>query len=413
MSGSDFTINCVHCSAVVVLRGKAMTIAVTCPSCKKYFRVSQGDEIITFNQKVVPLIPIGSKAVIDGAKYEVMGFVVKKENKYKYQWREYLLFNPAMGYAFLSEYDGHWNFIWPIEENPISNLSTKVSYKGEIYDLYSRYSAEVVYTEGEFFFDVVQITSSTHNRDFISPPYLLGLESSDDSSTAFMGEYVTRDEISSWFSIPLSKLPPSTGIGYTQPMKVSLRQDHLIMLTVFFVAVALVIQIVLSSYSSEQKVWQLRFEPVSGGDQKFVSSPSFRLDKYSQSLFFDLYCQVDNDWFVADFSLINEDDGTEYNFAKEIAYYSGYEGGESWTEGSRSASAYLSKIPAGNYHVNLYPEYGSRQYPFSMTIESDVPAWSNFFWFIVALLLFPAVYIIYQRWFDARRWRDSEYNPYE
>ncbi len=41
-----------------------------------------------------------------------MGFVIKRDNAYNFQWREYLLFNPYKGYAFLSEYNGHWNFFY-------------------------------------------------------------------------------------------------------------------------------------------------------------------------------------------------------------------------------------------------------------------------------------------------------------
>ena len=28
-----------------------------------------------------------------------------------YSWREYLLFNPYKGFRYLTEFDGHWNFV--------------------------------------------------------------------------------------------------------------------------------------------------------------------------------------------------------------------------------------------------------------------------------------------------------------
>ena len=94
--------------------------------------------------------------------YEVMGFVVKRENKYRYMWREYLLFNPLLGYAFLSEYDGHWNVIWPIEENPRSSTvddDFHYTHEGQqhYFKLFQKYRSEVVYAQGELFFDVVDI----------------------------------------------------------------------------------------------------------------------------------------------------------------------------------------------------------------------------------------------------------------
>ncbi len=111
--------------AANAVRGRAMTLALTCSKCNVYFRVGAWNKDITkFANVIEPAIPIGTKGKVDNIVYEVMGFVVKQEMKYKYSWREYLLFNPYKGYAFLSEYDGHWNFIWPIEYYESKNYST-------------------------------------------------------------------------------------------------------------------------------------------------------------------------------------------------------------------------------------------------------------------------------------------------
>ena len=29
-----------------------------------------------------------------------------------YDWYEYLLYNPYNGFRYLTEYQGHWSFIW-------------------------------------------------------------------------------------------------------------------------------------------------------------------------------------------------------------------------------------------------------------------------------------------------------------
>src|SRR5688572_15521065 len=145
MSGNNYLVTCNNCAKPIPLRGKAMTIAVTCPECGKYFRIKpESKEHLTFVNPDEPAIPIGSKGTIDGTKYEVMGFVIKKETKYHYRWREYLLFNPFQGYAFLSESDGHWNFMWPVEDFPFRTIESPISYEGLEYKLYSKYNATVV-----------------------------------------------------------------------------------------------------------------------------------------------------------------------------------------------------------------------------------------------------------------------------
>src|SRR5688572_32316380 len=119
MSGSNYQVACPKCQAENIVRGKAMTLAMTCQKCNYYFRTGKWNKsIILFEGTATPDIAIGCKGKIDGTVYEVMGFVVKKERTYRYTWREYLLFNPYMGYAFLSEYEGNWNFIWAVEDDP-------------------------------------------------------------------------------------------------------------------------------------------------------------------------------------------------------------------------------------------------------------------------------------------------------
>src|SRR5687768_148394 len=119
MGGNDLSKACPKCGAATTLRGKAATIALTCSNCGIYFRTgSWNKNTERFGEVHTPVIRVGTIGKIDGIFYEVIGFVVKKESKYKYIWHEYLLFNPYKGYAFLSEYKGHWNFLTPVEFDP-------------------------------------------------------------------------------------------------------------------------------------------------------------------------------------------------------------------------------------------------------------------------------------------------------
>src|SRR5690348_3848384 len=142
MSGSNnHMITCTSCKTAFAVRGRALTLYATCPSCKKYFSLAPwNNEQIQFRTKYEPALKLGSKGRIDGVVYEVMGFVVKQETKYHYKWREYLLFNPFQGYAFLSEYDGNWNIIWPIEGDPSNGtVSWTFHHEDREYRIYQKY----------------------------------------------------------------------------------------------------------------------------------------------------------------------------------------------------------------------------------------------------------------------------------
>jgi hypothetical protein len=415
MSGSNYTVSCPKCGVVNILRGKAMTLALTCQSCNIYFCTgSWNPTTVEFQHNEPQALPIGARGRIDNFVYEVMGFVIKQESKYHYRWREYLLFNPYRGYAFLSEYNGHWNFIWPVEDDPRANSSDNDFINEDShYQLYQRYSASVLQAKGEFFFDIFDITPDAINYEFIAPPYLFALERSHDSILWCKGEYFTPDEIANAFSIPKEKLPSKTGVGYTQPFNSAFSEKSLILFTVLIFMVTLFFQLLINNSAADKVVFQADYNQNELKDQKLIVTPSFELQGGTKSLEIYLYSYLSNNWFFSEFTLVSETDGTEYNFTKEIEYYWGADDGGSWTEGSKNGEAFLSQIPEGKYHLNIYPEFSFTNQSFSITVSHDVPMQSNFYITCLGVLLFPAFYFIRKRRREKKRWSDSEYSPYE
>jgi hypothetical protein len=415
MSGNNFAVNCPKCGAANNLRGKAMTRALTCQQCKIYFRIGNWNAAtVEFMYEEPQALPLGARGKVDGFVYEVIGFVIKQEYKYHFRWREYLVFNPFRGYAFLSEYNGHWNFVWPIEENPrLHKSDDTISHDGAFYNIYQKYSAKVVHARGEFFFDVFDITASTTNTEYIAPPYILALEKSDDSVLWCKGEYFHPKEIADAFSVPVSSLPSKEGIGYTQPFESSFSKKSLIQFTVLIILFALVLQLFVNNMASDKVVYSGVFRQEDLVDQKMFVTPSFELTGGTKSLEVLISASLSNDWFFSEFTLVNETDGTEYNFAKEIEYYYGTEDGEAWTEGSRNGEAFLSQIPEGRYHLNIYPEFSFNNHAFDVTVKRDVPMMVNFFITCLALLAFPIFYFVRDRNREQRRWSESDYTPYE
>jgi hypothetical protein len=415
MSGSKYTVSCKHCNTLHEPRGKAMTLSLTCTSCGTYFRTGDWNQSTTqFEQKQDPTIPIGSTGHIENFKYEVMGFVVKEEVRYRYQWREYLLFNPLRGYAFLAEYNGHWNFIWPIENDPRDFTSdTSFESEGSHFDLYQKYTAKVVYAVGEFFFDVVDITDNTVNYEYIAPPYLMALEQSEDSTVWFRGEYFTPKEIASVFSIPKSQLPGTSGIGYTQPFNNHFSDRAMVVMTILFGVIMLVLHIMMNMSAEEAVVYQGEYKAPDIRPLAMFVTPSFDLRDGTDNLEVQISASLDNDWFFSEFTLINEVDGTEYDFTKEVEYYSGVEDGYSWSEGTQIGTAFLSSIPEGRYHINIYPEFSPKNDSFNIAIIREVPMYANFYVACCVLLLYPIGYFIRKHWRETSRWGDSEYSPYD
>jgi hypothetical protein len=413
MSGNSVTLTCPKCGVVNTPRGKAMTLAMTCTGCHVYFRVGAWNKTtIKFANSTELSIPLGAKGKIDGTVYEVMGFVVKRENKYKYQWREYLLFNPFMGYAFLSEYNGNWNFVWPVEDSPASKIRNSFNRDGATFHLYQKYQSEVVLARGEFFFDVVDITETTTNMEYISPPHLYAREASTDSVIWCKGEYITPGDVATAFKLSEKQLPKKQGLGYTEPVVGNFHPNTLIRFSLLLAFFIILLQLYFSNSSQDREVFKGTYHQSDLKNQKFFVTPTFTLEGESKNLSIDITTTISNDWFFAEFSLINEATGIEYNFTKDLEYYYGYDEG-AWTEGSTKGDATLSQIPGGKYHINIYPEFSTSSHSFSIVVKRDVPVMSNFITAMILLALFPVGYFLRRRHLERKRWGDSDYTPSE
>ncbi len=407
--------NCPHCKKDNVVRGKAFTLAMTCQFCSTYFTTGQWSEVdVKFNQVTEPVLPIGARGKLEGVTYEVMGFVVKYVRKYGFSWREYVLFNPVNGLVFLSESEGHWNYVKILKDNPKEGKAgIDFNFEARSYRLYQKFKAEVVYAKGEFFSDIFSLTSKSLVEEYIAPPYLLSLESDSESYRWYTGEYITNTAVASAFGLTTDKFPKKEGRGYTQAFISSFSKESLIILSFLVAALLVGLQVYFHVTSSNKVVFEDTFygNSLKEGQKMFVT-PSFYLEGESKSITVHIEAPISNDWFFGDFVLINENDQSEYEFSKEIEYYSGNDGGESWTEGSKAGDAFLSRIPAGRYHLIIYPEFSFYNKQFSLAVVRDVSNMSNFWVTMLVLAIFPAFYFIRRHTIESARWNDSDYSPY-
>src|SRR4051812_41311595 len=117
-------LNCEKCGTAIPILAQAQTRFVSCSKCGAYYEVSRsGNKLVkTFSSahagKSEPVWKLSTRITLRETKYAVVGFVVKKETTENIYWREYYLFNPIKGYAYLAEYDGHWMLLHLATEHP-------------------------------------------------------------------------------------------------------------------------------------------------------------------------------------------------------------------------------------------------------------------------------------------------------
>src|SRR5690348_3636263 len=124
---------CPNCGGPVERRGFGHSLSVVCPQCLTVldastpeFRVLQ--QIETRQERRTPLIPLGTRGKFGDVAWEAIGYQTRAvvEDGETFEWEEYLLFNPYHGFRYITQYDGHWNLVMPLESLPQSQSQTSL-----------------------------------------------------------------------------------------------------------------------------------------------------------------------------------------------------------------------------------------------------------------------------------------------
>jgi len=408
---------CPNCGGAVELRGFAHTLSVVCPSCLSVLDATtpEFDILQKFHgkQRFQPKIPLGSRGKIGDVIYEVIGFQVREggSDDETFGWEEYLLFNPYKGFRYLSEFQGHWNFIRGLSALPIetrSGMKPAIQMLGQTYVGFDSMKARTSFVLGEFPWqvrvgDVVQVD------DYVDPPRMLSSEKTEGEVTWSLGEYIAGPQLWQSFGLPGSA-PPATGVFANQPSpfagKVRSAWHTWLWLTVALAAVAFL----FTTFSARRGVFNqtYTFEPRAKTESSFVT-PTFELAGHTSNVEITTRTDLYNNWAYFNFALIDEETGHAFDFGREVSYY--VDEGEA--EGKAIDWVTIPSVPSGRYYLRVEPEMDSKgtRMNYTITVRRDVPHYT-FFWIAALLLLIPPILTsIRAASFEASRWRESDYAP--
>lgn len=111
------SINCPACGAPVTLRALGASVMVACPSCRSQIDVSTPDIQIIKKFKAAAQrfdLPLGARGRLRGNTYVIVGAMVRSNGGF--QWQEFLLFNPYIGFRWLICDQGHWSLAATIKD---------------------------------------------------------------------------------------------------------------------------------------------------------------------------------------------------------------------------------------------------------------------------------------------------------
>lgn len=460
---------CPNCGGPVEFRGFGHALTVVCPQCLTVLDASSPIlKIIQDAQEAqsqrTPLIPLGQRGNMAGATWECIGFQTRavEEDGITYEWAEYLLFNPYKGFRYLTNYDGHWNFVTPVESLPERKAvgsRPAVEFEGNLYRHFSGAQAFTVFVLGEFPWRV-KAGDEVLADDFVHPPLVLSSETTSSEVTWSLGQYTPGSEIWKAFKLP-GNPPRANGVYLNQPSPFRGEGGSIWKRFFLMLITLVVITIAFGELRRGDMVFDehYRYSTADQGEPSFVTKV-FDIDGNTSPLRVTITTNLINNWAYFNLTLINDVTGDAYDFGREVSYYAGSDSDGSWTEGNQSESIDIPRVPPGKYYLRVEPEMeGSPEPPVtdsktpgskttastntpSKTAASPAPAphvrtitpiqqrlaniktvyyeiamWhdvASYGWFWLAalfLLIPPIIYTIRAAGFETRRWSSSDYPP--
>lgn len=359
------SIQCTQCGAPISLYGGNNILSIVCSHCGSCLDAEDSFKVLKkFGSLERPKVPlkIGMLGTIRDIQFIVIGIVeyLQKDSYGSYPWVEFLLFSKTHGYAWLIYEDGHYVFgrevkDMPEGDTPLMNspiFSTRIKVKGKTFKVFECASATITYVEGELTW-IANVGDRIYYLDAVSPPYIYSIEQRESEREYFYGEYIEAQESYKNFGLENKPKKP-VGVFSCQPFKQYPILQGMKNAGIFYAAIsAVLLFFTISLYPGEQ-IFNQRIEANTISE----SAPTFTVTKPQNLLHISISSPLNNAWADFDVAILDSEGSEVYSIAEVLSYYYGYEGGESWSEGSQKTSAYFKVPEAGTYKIEVSAEGG-------------------------------------------------------
>ncbi|MCK5689644.1 DUF4178 domain-containing protein [Myxococcota bacterium] len=349
------TVVCEYCGSQVNLTGAKAVVMGANPK--------------DFDPKFV--LDIGQSGTIEGTKYEVCGRMVYRDAE-NYFDREYILYNAKKGNLWLNEYNGHYTLIETTTVAPSRNpflldAGENIFIGGTKFRRHETGFSTLHYVDGALpwlastgdshqFVDLVtpgEIFSC--ESEVLPPPPPSGDETDDNDIDEvepvatqeveyFKGKYLPAPEVWKTFKLKGSA-PEPQGVHAAQPTP---KTSPVYMLAGLFAIINLLM--LFGSCSDGDLILQQDLKATHY--LKGMTTNTFEVGPGS-IIGIELYAPVNDSWVALEMAFVDSEDNVVQEVSGGVSYYSGVEGGERWSEGSKDNTDFIKAPPAGSYRLML------------------------------------------------------------
>lgn len=407
-------LSCPSCGASIGLELSSSESA-SCPSCHALLDVSRQPArlIAQLQGRTRPSLALGTKGQIGGGDFQIIGWMKRSVHLdgIDYSWSEYLLHGPA-GYRWLVESSGHWLFMEPVHAGKIFPLveGKHATFEGRHYRHFQTAHARYDQIQGEFYWRI-ETGNLLETIDYIAPPYVLSCEHTVNEVNWSHGEYLTPAQV--WAAFQLPGTPKAaTGVAPAQPNPYQAGRAW--KAAAIALAIIAVVAIGLSLRRPRQRVLQLEVAVATDAGEAVTLSEPFELSGGPQAVEIKARATVSQAWVGLDVALINDESGESDAVGFELSHYQGSEGGEAWSEGSRSGSAIIGSVPDGRYVLRVEPEWqresnGILPKGATVSVDTGVFVKGPLYLAILLVLIWPSILLVRHSGFETRRWEESDH----
>ena len=434
-------LSCPKCGGPLELRAPDATERVTCPNCDSLLDVNNGNLRYLHALKPIPvgtlpyLLEIGKTGQLPGRDpMQIIGAVTRSVTieGVKYFWQEYLLYNPKIGFRWLVQSDGHWNFVEPVPAGEVVSTDNFAPVKDSVvaynkdgaahggnansvknFKIFQHAWGEVEHVQGEFYWRV-EAGEKALMTDYINAPQMLSREVATGAQSGevnwSLGTYIPVADVEKAFGV--QNLPRPVNVAPNQPFPHKDLYKYGFGLLGLLILVSL-IMLPFTSGSRSAKTQSFTLPPMANPQAaQIVFSEPFEL-KANRNVEITANAPLSNSWMDVDVDLVNEQNSEVESVPINVEFYSGTDSDGSWSEGSTSNSAILSSVPAGKYTLRVEGTWGNWQQaqPVNVEVKQNTFRAVNFCCAFVLLSILPVLALIWGMTFESRRWSESMFAP--
>jgi hypothetical protein len=417
---------CTNCNGPLELRAPDQTMRVACPFCGALLNVERGRlSFLKLLQKpeLEPAIPLGAKGTLDGAEWTCIGYQERScvVEGTRYPWMEYLLYQPARGFTWLMESNGHWVFLTPMAAGDAQIVpGVSAYYNSNRYKAFQSVTAVTDAVVGEFYWKVFQ-GETAKATEYVDAPHSVNEDATDNEVTYTHGTYLAPEVVREAFGLK-EKLPKPQGIAPSQPnprersMVKTLWWSGAWLLGLFLLSLG------LHARALDAQVLDLRVSVDKAAESGTVAAMHFS-EPFELTRDGNIRAEVrmtsplENSWVGVQGDLVNQATQEVVSFYEEVSYYHGRDSDGSWSEGGQTGSVYLSRLPAGKYVLRTTTSYDPALkrkqtlvpyvVAYQVQLTHDTPNESWFFIALVVLLIIPGISVYSAHSFETERWKES------